>query len=201
MAQSFFKIEGRQVFAKDWGDYGDILQHGMSMHLPRRDGKISLERTGPYIPPITFPSAIILTSEARELFESSGLSGSSFLPVEKAHIVELHWENWDLDLVWPPKLPESGEPEDYILAEPHSASASDALGELWEVAVPATAKIIRPQPIVRSYKELTLDLSTWNGADLFRGDGYGGILFAERARNWFSERWGRFVTFDPFPST
>jgi hypothetical protein len=201
MAQSFFKIDGRQVFPKDWGDYGDILQHGMSAHLPEKDGKICLERTGPYIPPITFPGPIVLTTEGRQLLESSGLSGCSFRPVEKAHIVELHWEKWDLNLDWPPKLPDSGEPEDYILAEPHSASASDALGDLWELVIPITAKIIRPTSIVRSYKELKLDISTWNGADLFRGEGCGYTLFTERARDWFSKTWGEYVMFDPFPST
>lgn len=201
MAQTFYKIGGRQVFPKDWGDYGDILQHGMSMHLPRQDGNISLERTGPYIPPITFPMAIVLTSEARGLLESSGLSGFGFLPVVKAHIAEVHWEEWDLALDEPPMFPESGEPEDYVLAEPHSVTASDALGDLWEVAVPATATITRRTPIVRSYKELQLDSSTWNGGDLFKGGGYGSVIFTERARDWFSDVWGEFVMFDPFPST
>jgi hypothetical protein len=206
MAQSFFKIEGRQVFPKDWGDYGYILQHGMSMHLPRQDERISLERTGPYIPPITFPMEIILTSEARQLLESSGFSGLSFLPVVKAHIVELHWEKWDLNLDWPPKLPDSGEPEDYILAEPHSASASAALGDLWELVVPTTGKTISPKSItpkslMRPYKEFCFDSSTWNGADLFRGEGWGWILYSERACDWFSKTWGEYVMFDPFPST
>lgn len=206
MPQSFFKIEGRQLFPKDWGGYGDILQHGMSSHLPERDGKIALERTGPYIPPITFPGPIVLTTEARQLLESSGLSGLSFLPVVKAHIAELHWEEWDLNLDWPPKLPDSGEPEDYILAEPHSPSASDALGELWEVVVPTTGKmispkVITPKSLMRPYKEFCFDSSTWNGADIFMGEGRGWILCSERARDWFTAHWGEFVEFDPFPST
>ncbi len=206
MANSFYKIEGRQVFVKDWGGYGDILQHGMSTHLPRREGKISLERTGPYIPPITFPSSIVPTSDARRLLESSGLTGFSFRPVEKAHIVELRWEQWDLNLDWPPKLPDSGEPEDYILAEPHSQSASDALGELWEVAVSATGKMISPPSInldsyVRPYPGFSYDSSAWNGADLFTGEGSRWILCSERARDWFSKVWSEFVMFDPFPST
>jgi hypothetical protein len=206
MTQSFFKIDGRQVFPKDWGGYGDILQHGMTTHMGRRDGKLSLERTGPYIPPITFPMEIILTSDARRLLESSGLSGFSFLPVAKAHIAELHWEKWDLNLDWPPKLPESGEPEDYVLAEPHSASASDALGELWEVVVSKTGKMIHPPSMnaksyMRPYPGFSFDSSTWNGADLFCGEGSGWILCSVRARDWFSEVWGKFVMFDPFPST
>ncbi len=206
MAHSFFKVEGRQVFPKDWGGYGDILQHGMSMHLGRRDGRISLERTGPYIPPITFPGQTVVTTEARKLLESSGLSGFGFHPVEKAHIVELHWEEWDLNLDWPPKLPKSGEPEDYILAEPHSASTSDALGELWEVVVSVTGKMISPQSIspdslVPPYPGFSFDSSTWNGADVFRGEGSGWILCSEHARDWFSKTWGDFMFFDQFPTT
>jgi hypothetical protein len=200
MPQSFYRIEGRQVFPKDWGDYGDILQHGMSMHLERQDGKISLERTGPYIPPITFPMAIVLSSEARGLLESSGLSGFSFLPVVKGHIAEVHWDEWDLNLEEPPEFPESGEPEDYILAEPHSPTASDALGELWEVTVPTTATIIRRRAILQFDEELRLDSSTWNGEDLFKGGGCGYVLFTERARDWFTKVWGQFVMFDLFPS-
>src|SRR5262249_14925382 len=38
-----------------WGDYGDILFHGMTAHLDRHDEMLQLERTGPYMPPITFP--------------------------------------------------------------------------------------------------------------------------------------------------
>ena len=175
------------------------------MHLPRRDGKISLERTGPYIPPITFPGPIILTAEARTLLEASELSGFSFLPVVKAHIAELHWEDWDLNLTWPPQLPESGEPEDYVLAEPHSASASAALGEIWEVVLPTAGKIIAPDPItpdslMRPYKDLSLDSSAWNGADFFRGNSFGFKFCSARGHDWLSRTWGEFVWFDPFPS-
>ena len=86
----------------------------MTTHRPRLAGKLALERTGPYIPPITLPGDIVLTSEARNLLEVSGLSGFSFLAVEKALIVELHWESWNLTADEPAEYPESEEPEDYI---------------------------------------------------------------------------------------
>jgi hypothetical protein len=210
---NFFKIGGRSIIPGDWGDYGDILQHGMTAHLPRLSGRLALERTGPYIPPITLPgiSDIILTFEAQKLLASSRLSGFSFLPVEKILIVELPWENWDLNAEEPAEFPESGEPEDYILGRQHSQNAAAALGELWEIVVPRTARILRPQSVVssytdlqsilNSYKDLQIDLSTWNGADLFRGDGYGSILFSEHARDWFTRVWGRYVQFDSFSTT
>lgn len=197
MTTGFFRIHGLSIFAKDWGDYGDILQHGMTAHLPRLGGRLSLERTGPYIPPITFPGIgdIVLTSTARGVLESSGLSGFSFVPVEKRLIVELHWEAWNLDADQPPEFPDSGEPEDYVLGKPHSPTAAEALGDLWEVAIPKTATIIRPQSTVTSYEELKLDLSSWSGADLFRSEDYGGALFSQRARDWFTEQWGTYVRF------
>jgi hypothetical protein len=203
MATIFFKIEGRSIISGQWGDYGHILQHGMAAHLPRLDGKLALERTGPYIPPVTLPGVgdIVLTSEAKILLETSGLSGFSLVPVEKALIVELPWESWDLDTEEPAEYPDSGEPEDYILGQPHSPRAAAALGELWEIMVPSTLTILRPRSIVSSYKELQIDLSTWSGADLVRGDAYGSILFSERARNWFSKHWGKYVAFDEFPTT
>jgi hypothetical protein len=175
----------------------------MTAHLPRVDTRLALERSGPYIPPITLPGIgdIVLTCEARKLLESSGLTGFSFLPVEKARIVELHWETWDLDAAQPAEFPESDEPEDYILGKPHSPKAAAELGELWEVVVPSTATILRARSVVSSYKELRIDLSTWNGADLFRGEGYGSTLFSERARDWFSAHWGKYIEFDEFSTT
>jgi|SRR5215813_1853514 len=203
MATAFFSIRGRSIFHGDWGDYGDILQHGMTAHLPRLGGRLALERTGPYIPPITLPGIgdLVLTSQARGYLESSRLSGFSFVPVEKTLIAELHWEDWHLDAEEPQEFPETGEPEDYILGKPHSPTAASALGDLWEVVVPPTVTILRSRPVVTSYEELRIDMGTWNGADLIRGEGYGSILFSERARNWFTEEWGRYVQFDQFPTT
>jgi len=86
-------------------------------------------------------------------------------------VVELPWETWDLDAEQPAEFPESGEPEDYILGRPHSPNAATELGELWEIVVPSTATILRPRSVVNSYEELRIDLSTWNGSDLFRGEG------------------------------
>jgi hypothetical protein len=202
MMRKFFKIEGRSVIPGDWGDYGDILQHGMSMHSPRVDGKIALERTGPFILPITFPGVgtAIVTTSARNSLEQSGLSGFSFASVIKKHIAALRWETWNLNASEPEQYPETGEPEDYILLNPHSQNVADALGDLWEIVVPKAATILRPSSIVQSYKDLSLDRKTWNGCDLLRGSGYGSTLFTERARDWFLERWSEFVCFNEFPT-
>ena len=203
MPVHIFRIDRRSIIPGNWGDYGDVLQHGVASHQPTEGGALALERTGPYIPPITFPGTgdIVLTSPARQLLEHSELRGFSFRAVAKVLTVELSWEQWDLTAPEPKRLPDSGEPEDYILGQPDTVAASAALGDLWEVVVPNTATIVRPTAIVDSYKQLRLDLNTWNGDDLFRSHDYGSILFSERAREWFSNQWGKYVDFSEFATT
>lgn len=50
------------------------------------------------------------------------------------------------------------------------------------------AKTVRAHDVyacVNSYRELSLDLTTWNSADLIRGDGCGRVLLSERAQGFF----------------
>ena len=202
MPPAFFKISGRSIIPGDWGDYGGILQHGMGAHLARRDGRMQLERTGPYIPPVSFPGlrGFVLTSAARLMIESSGLSGCLLQPVDKKLIVELHWEKWDLNAPEPASYPETGEPEEYVLGQPHSPEAAEQLGDLWEVVIPPTVKVLRPRPIVESYKELTIDSATWNGAEIFASADVGYTFFTERAQTWFAGNFGEYVGFEQFQS-
>ena len=188
--------------SEEWGDYGEILQNGMAAHAPRVNGNLSLERTGSYIPPVTLPGrgSMVLTDEARRLLEASGLGEFTFRPVEKKLIVELPWHTWDLSAEEPPEYPDSGEPEDYVLGKPHSPTLALGMGDLWEVVVPFNVVIIRPTAVVESYRDLHVDLTTWNGADLVRGKEYGGLLFSQRAKDWFVEQWNQYLRFDEFPA-
>lgn len=117
-----------------WGDYADILLHGMSSHLSRRDGLLQLERVGPFVPPITFPgiSDIVLTSEAKTLVASM-LKGVSFRPIIIAKCVRIDWTTWDAARDEPEEYPEGGEPEGYILSRPHDAALALELGSFWEL--------------------------------------------------------------------
>jgi len=205
MAGTFFRIEAHSIISGDWGDYGDILQQGMAAHLPRENGRLALERTGPYIPPITFPGIgglMVLTSQARSDLESSGLSGFTFRAVEKKLIVELRWEEWDLSADEPPLYPDTGEPEDYILGKQHSPEAAAAMGDLWEVVVSKTAKVFKPdKPYTRDlYKEFRIISSTWNGSDVFGSNDVGYVFFTDRARDWFFGHWGEYLDFEEFGS-
>jgi len=202
MAARFFKAKAKNTIPGEWGDYGDILQHGMTSHLPWAGGMLSLERTGPYIAPITFPGLgdVVLTDGAKRALEGSGLAGFNFIPVRKALVVQLNWETWDLSTPEPPIFPDYGEPEGYILGHEHSEAAAAALGDLWEISVSKIATIHRPSPVVNSYKELVVVVSSWNGMDLFRSADYGGMLFSERGQEWFSQTWKEFVEFEEFAS-
>ncbi len=111
-----------------WGDYGRILLAGMSRHLPRKDGLIQLEKTGPFVPPISFPGTeVVVTSPLREAIEKNPEFRLQFLPVIKQHIVWLEWEMWDTLSELPSHMPRSGEPEDYILTRRHSKKAAKML--------------------------------------------------------------------------
>lgn len=132
---SSYEITGDSIYRLDeanapWGDYGSILFNGMSAHLGGDDGPIQLERTGPFVPPITFPGIgdIIVTEEMKLLMEQAGFKGISFRPVEKAHIADVPWHNWNLTAEDPPFYPAGGEPAAYIFDQPHSPKLANEIG-------------------------------------------------------------------------
>lgn len=167
-----------------WGDYGRILTHGMSTHSDSEDGSLSLERTGPFIPPITLPGPgdIVVTSVIRTELERQALTGFSFRSVKKMRIPKLDWSGWDVNQNLPPVLPPSGEPEDYVLGRPHDSSAAIELGELSHL-VPvefgsATSETISRRP--RRYR-FTIT-SSGTPPDFFRASNMRFVFVSERAR-------------------
>ena len=132
MPTIFYRVEERDL----WGGYSHILVAGMTGHLRRKDGLLQLERTGPFVPPLTFPGLhdVVATDDFRRKLESSRLAPFEFRPVIKARIVEYHWHNWDLAADNPKEFPD-GEPEDYILARPHSEKVAQQIGDIWEVVL------------------------------------------------------------------
>jgi len=177
-----------------WGDYGQILMHGMSMHLERQNELIQLERTGPQIAPITFPGAgdIVVTNEFRLAIEESGLENFTFKSVIKHHIVEVDWESWDPTTEDPFRWPEGGEPESYILGQQHSVPASEAMGDLWEICLEDGIDVVRD-----GRKFVGFLPETWNGLDIFRARTTGYICVSEKARHWLEQNVGDFVKFQP----
>ncbi len=181
---TIYKLKNKNV---NWGDYGSILVSGMTAHVEREDGFLQLERTGPYIPPLVNSGLwdIVVTDSAKRNLEMSGLIGISFKPVIKKRIVELNWTNWDLNADDPLFYPDSGEPEDYILAGQHSESISRQIGDVWELVIPIKGTFV---------DEKFFD----NGlqADIFKADNKGYILVTDKGRDWIERNAGDWVTFE-----
>jgi hypothetical protein len=92
----------------------------------------------------------------------------------------LDWRRWNA-AADPADLPESGEPEDLILARPHDEALATAIGELWEELLPLGAQVDRVTTGPRSGDvEIVLRADTWFGADLFRAEGVGYNYASER---------------------
>jgi hypothetical protein len=184
-AMKFYRVSSRRI----WGDYGSILIGGMSRHLPRRDDLIQLERTGPFMPPITLPGVgdIVIDSDFKSELEASEFRQLSFAPVLKSRIVEYHWEQWDLTSEKPAELPENGEPEEYILSRPHSPSIAEQLGDLCEVNPPEDAEVEATR-MGRGVWEFRVKRSTWRGSHFFRAKGKRHIIASEVAKTWLEDR-------------
>lgn len=190
----FFSLE-RPAFR--WGDYGDILLHGMAARV-ESSGILQLERTGPFVPPISFPGlpVIVVTGALKSRLDESRLTGFSFQRVTAKHIVRLNWLDWDADCDEPSAYPESGEPEDYILALPHDGALASTLPKLWELVPSTTASVERIEDEDAAFgARLTLRHETWNGDDFFRTPEVLYDFVTERAKAWLHDEAGDFVSF------
>jgi len=192
--EKFYTLEKKQ--RHPWGDYHDILMQGMSCHLGRDGGLIQLERTGPFVPPISFPGIgdTVITDKFRRRLEASGLEGLRFAHVIKKLIVRSDWHTWDQTAGQPPQYPDNGEPGNYILEQPHSAATAQAMGELWELVLNPSARVFRAKRIC-THEDIYLQPDSWQGEDLFKAQGVGYIYITERAKIWLEENAGDYVAF------
>jgi hypothetical protein len=181
MTPRFFIIDHSE---HPWGDYGDMLTQGMAC---RGDsGVLEIERTGPFIPPMTFPGLgeVVVTDELRLRLERSALKGFVFEPVVKRLIVQSDWNTWDQLAEDPAEHPKSGEPEDYVLGQPHSVDAAAQMGNLWAIRLNREAQTQREQRIVQSRREIKLVNTTWRGQDIFGAQGVAFVYITEAAKLW-----------------
>jgi hypothetical protein len=183
--------------ALPWGDYGRVLAHGVSRRLARVNGEIQLERTGPFVPPITFPTPaeVVVTSVFREALEASGLSGPAYQPVSVVTAVDLRWEEWDRSQPRPVVVPPSGEPDDYLQPAKHSTHCAKSIGSLWEIQAPNWGSGARVTLGFRKYS-YNIDLRPEH-PDLFRLEGLGFTFVSDRGRAWLAEAVREWVAFEP----
>jgi hypothetical protein len=191
----FFRI---QKTIGNWGDYSDILLHGMASR-DSETGLLNLERTGPFVPPISFPTleSFSVTDSLRSEIERSLLSGITFRPITKKRIVNLNWQDWNLQAEEPEFYPKSGEPEDYILRRKHSPQVACQMPELWEAVIQEGAHVKRVEKKRRL--ELFLLRDSWNGADIFRSPEVLYIFMTPKGKSWFELHVPEYMAFEEMP--
>lgn len=113
------------------GDYGNMLVHGMGARLPRVDGRLQLERVGPYVPRLSLPGPgrLVATRAWSDALTAAGLAGFDVAALDVVRAVRIDWLAWDSERF---EFPERGEPEDYILGRPHDPALAKELPELVE---------------------------------------------------------------------
>lgn len=173
-----------------WGDYGDILAHGMASPTSAGDA-LELERTGPFIPPISIPSwdYVVVTASLLAKLQESGLTGFDVCPVIKKKVTKVDWRAWEPYGSEEMKYPAGNEPENYIVRRKHSPEAASALGELW---------YLRFQSGIRLGPNRYLNGPTWTGQDFFVVEGERGTpnLVSEAAKDWLIKVVPEWVEFD-----
>ncbi len=172
-----------------WDDYGDILYQGMA---GLEGGQLLLERTGPFIPPLSFPWSVVVTDAIRTALEPCGFTGYEFRAVVKHRIVRLDWHLWNREAEEPHEYPDSGEPEDYILAREHDPQLADSLGPLWELAMPEI-------PGLQTPGSATVNLAKYGGQDICQDHRWGYKYVSARFKCWLEENVGEWVRFQEAP--
>src|SRR5699024_7487080 len=111
---------------------------------------------GPFLPPITFPwitndggHATVVSAELKQQLEALDLPGVSFREARKSGINRLHWERWDLQAPEPPVYPKEGEPEEYVMDQPHDPTAAEEMSTPYELIAPVGEVKVRLREIPR----------------------------------------------------
>ena len=179
-----------------WGDYGGVLVHGLSRRRERIAGVMQLERAGPFVPPITFPTPaeVVVTSAFRERLERAAFTGLIFQRIDVVTAVDLPWEEWDRTRPRPAVMPPSGEPEDYLPTAMHSSACAAKIGRLWEFAAPGSAVGTRVNIGFRKYSYKVAVRA--DAPDFFRAEGLGFTFVSDRARAWLAKVASAWVAFE-----
>ena len=161
-----------------WGDYFDILAHGLSKHKTD-DGPWSLRRSGPYVPHVTLPYRhVIVDCLAKEALEAANLQGIAFTRVRVSKVVRLDWHKWNRSAADAKEYPESGEPEDYIEERKHSPATAKQMPSLWELTPALAGQLVWPK---KRGGEPRLKLAKGAKDDVFRPEASNTIVFTEKA--------------------
>jgi hypothetical protein len=121
--------------AGNWGDYGHVLFHGMAHFGDDREPLVQLERTGPFVPPVTVPSrlAIVVTDAVRAELATAGFERLTFRQVDVRKLTLVNWHEWDRSYPHPAVWPAGGEPENYVMARKDRTALHGKIGALWQL--------------------------------------------------------------------
>ena len=167
-----------------------MLFHGMASRS--KSGELELERTGPFVPPISQPGEyVVVTREFLRQLRESGLNGIDVGPIKKKRIPMIDWRAWEPFGAKEMKYPAGNEPENYILRRQHSPETADALGELWELR-------FRPGIQISRAGGFHLVLSSWDGSDFVVAKDDHPIYnyVSEQARDWLTQKAPEWVAFE-----
>ncbi len=187
-----------------WGDYGSILARGLGTKRDMKTGHLLLERAGPFAPPMMFTHEscvgfiVLVTQSFREKLEAASFGEMTFRPTIKKHIVSVAWETWDRQARLPSVLPNSGEPEEYVLGQEHSEQAAAEMEEIWEFSAPVLPCEIQKRERLRAfYYRWFVTAPKGEHKGLFRPPGSGHVLFVdESGRRWFEREGAGWIDFD-----
>lgn len=183
-----------------WGDYGNMLVHGMTGYLGRDSRRrLQLQRTGPFVPPITMPGVgvVVVCDRVRERLGSSGLTGLQFRADILKQVVELDWEGWDRTACLPRRLPPGGEPENYFLRGRHRPELAKGIGPLWEVYSDKTVELVEDGTETlcgMEFPRMLPDRDTWPVQDFCSAGRGSQLLVTGKARRVVERLSGGTVT-------
>ncbi len=193
--ETFHEVRGPRL----WGDYGDVLVAGMAHRAA--DGILQLRRTGPFIPPISFPDEVIVRDDFRALLESSNLAPLEFRPVQKKKIVDFNWTKWKWDeALRDDRYPPESEPSEYIDSRKHSPTASDRMSKVWELSLTSESVPFQYQNEFYTWVgHYIIDPASWNGDPLFYGRHAGGrnaLCCTDAGKKWLKAHAKKWVAFE-----
>lgn len=175
---------------------------GLGVQRDEKNGNLLLQRTGPFAPPIMLTrerrvgQIILVTQSFREKLEAANFGILHFKPAIKKHIVRVHWETWDRKARLPQALPDSGEPEEYVLGKEHSEQTAAEMPEIWEFDPPDLSCVQDEEELLSYNSPIRITAPTGLHNGLFRCIENHLTFVDETGRRWFEREGEGWVDFE-----
>ena len=189
-----------------WGDLGAVLISGL-VDRPTPDADLSLSRTGPFLPPISFPwlgtegKRIVVSDSFRHALEQALIPDLHFRTVKKERIVRLPWHDWDLTAVCPAVYP-SEEPEGYITDSSHDPQAAADMPPAWELVLPfLPVRLLQAKSPQGEYLDWyfaeAASVPAQTPSLFVNRERFGHLIATDEAREWLEKHVGEWVRLCP----